>query len=296
MADPAFAANALAEFNAVPAGGPYTLAMSNSAVFLGLPNITADYRSIASRIRAMVADGSAASYLPADYRTDPAMIRGYERQLSVLADLSEDPDAPSMEAPWATGLSFRAINLHPLSRGTVRLNTSSPLSQPVVDYRTGSNPVDMDVYLAHTKYLRTLLDTATMRRYGAVEVTPGAAVQGDDALVEYIKGDVTFSYMHPCCTAAMMPRGQGGVVGADLAVHGAAGLRVVDMSVLPLLPSSHLSATAYAVGEKVSTVSELRLCTGIEVCSFANRCVRRPTSLSGNGRARIRLQREPLRR
>jgi hypothetical protein len=37
-----------------------------------------------------------------------------------------------------------------------------------------------------------------------------------------------------------------------LKVHGATGLRVVDMSVLPVLPSSHLSALAYAVGEKVS--------------------------------------------
>ena len=50
----------------------------------------------------------------------------------------------------------------------------------------------------------------------------------------------------------MMPRAMGGVVGPDLKVHGADGLRIVDMSVLPLLPSSHLSATAYAVAEKVS--------------------------------------------
>jgi choline dehydrogenase len=63
---------------------------------------------------------------------------------------------------------------------------------------------------------------------------------------------MTFSFMHPCCTAAMMPKSKGGVVGPDLKVHGADGLRIVDMSVLPLLPSSHLSATAYAVAEKVS--------------------------------------------
>jgi choline dehydrogenase-like flavoprotein len=61
--------------------------------------------------------------------------------------------------------------------------------------------------------------------------------------------------MHPCCTAAMMPKPKGGVVDKDLKVHGAKGLRVVDMSVLPLVPAAHLSATAYAVGEKVSGFS-----------------------------------------
>ena len=50
-----------------------------------------------------------------------------------------------------------------------------------------------------------------------------------------------------------MPRAKGGVIGPDLKVHGADGLRIVDMSVLPLLPSSHLSAAAYAVAEKVSS-------------------------------------------
>ncbi len=50
----------------------------------------------------------------------------------------------------------------------------------------------------------------------------------------------------------MLPLNRGGVVGVDLKVHGAEGLRVVDISVLPMLPGAHLSWTAYAVGEKVS--------------------------------------------
>jgi hypothetical protein len=134
----------------------------------------------------------------------------------------------------------------------VRLNLTDPLSVPVVNYGTGSNPIDFDVYLAHSKYLRRMLTTPTMQGFGAAEVNPGASVQSDAALLEYIKSTMTLSFMHPCCTAGMMPKNKGGVVGADLKVHGAAGLRVVVMSVLPFLPSSHLSSLAYAVGEKVS--------------------------------------------
>jgi choline dehydrogenase-like flavoprotein len=92
-----------------------------------------------------------------------------------------------------------------------------------------------------------------MKQRGATEIGPGAAVAADDAaLAGYVQQQSFLSFMHPCCTAAMMPRAKGGVVGPDLRVHGAEGLRVVDMSVMPLVPATHLSATAYAVGEKVS--------------------------------------------
>jgi choline dehydrogenase-like flavoprotein len=94
--------------------------------------------------------------------------------------------------------------------------------------------------------------TATLRGLGAVEAAPGEGVETDGDLAGWIRANTVQSYMHPCCTAAMLPRDRGGVVGRDLRVHGAARLRVVDMSVLPMLPAAHLSWTAYAVGEKAS--------------------------------------------
>jgi choline dehydrogenase len=93
----------------------------------------------------------------------------------------------------------------------------------------------------------------TMRRYGAIETYPGAAKKDAGSLRNHIKDSMTFSFLHPCCTAAMLPKELGGVVGPDLKVHGLKGLRVVDISVLPFLVSSHTSSTAYALGEKVSS-------------------------------------------
>jgi choline dehydrogenase len=257
MYNSTFTADATAGFDEVPARGPYTLAMSNSAIFVPLPNVTVDYMSIVNKIRGIVDNGTAASYLPPDYRSDPAMIAGYNHQLSIQADFLANPKYPSVESGWATGNSVRAINLHTLSRGTVRLNATDPLEQPILDYRTGTNPIDLDVFLTHIKYLRRIFDTSVLKQHSAVEIGPGLELATDEELLDYVKDSMTLSFFHPCCTAAMMPRDKGGVVGPDLKVHGAAGLRVVDMSVLPLLPSSHLSALAYAVGEKVGRYRRL---------------------------------------
>jgi choline dehydrogenase len=251
MFDPAFAADAAAGFNTTPARGPYTLAMSNSGIYMSLPNMTVEYMTIVNSIRSMATNSSASLYLPADYSSDPTLIAGYIRQLAVQADFYANPKAPSTEIAWSTGTSVRAVLLHPLSRGTVRLNSTDHLAQPILDYRSGSNPIDFDIHMAHLKYLRRTLETPTMRQYGTIETGPGLATQSEVALVEYIKDSITLSFLHPCCTSAMLPKELGGVVGPDLKVHGLKGLRVVDISVLPFLVSSHTSTTAYALGEKV---------------------------------------------
>jgi choline dehydrogenase len=177
---------------------------------------------------------------------------GYEHQLKMIAKLLGNPKAPSLESTFTSGNDVRALNLHPVSRGTVRLNTTHPLELPIVDYRTESNPVDFDVYVDHVRYLRRMITTPAMQKYGAVETAPGPAAQSYAELVEYVKDAITLSFMHPCCTASMLPKNKGGVIGTDLKVYGAEGLRIVDMSVLPFLPSPHLSALAYAVGEKAA--------------------------------------------
>jgi choline dehydrogenase len=254
MLNATFATQALSDFDKLPAQGPYTLSMSNSAIFVPLPNISVTYPDIIAKIQDMASNSSSLSFassLPPDY-TSP-LYTGYRSQLLALASLLSNPSAPSLESGFATGTTANAINLHTLSRGTVRLDPSDPLSQPILDYRTATNPIDLDVYKSHILYLRRMISTPTLTSvYGAVEMSPGDAIAGNDTLLtQYVKDKMTFSFMHPCCTAGMIPKEKGGVVGTDLKVHGTRGLRVVDMSILPMLPSSHLSQLAYAVGEKV---------------------------------------------
>ncbi|KAK5659705.1 hypothetical protein OQA88_916 [Cercophora sp. LCS_1] len=256
MADPAFLADATAGFNETPARGPYTLGNSNSAIYIPFSELAGRNKteSIVNKIRESIKDGTAFSTLPADYRDDTTLKAGYAAQLETIARIMSDPETPSLESTWASGNNVRAVNLHPLSRGTVRLNLTHPFEFPVVIYGTGSNRLDIDVYIEHIRYLRRTVAAPAMQKYGAIETGPGLAAQSDEELIDYVSDNIVFSFMHPCCTAAMLPREKGGVVDTDLAVYGANGLRVVDMSALPVLPSAHLSALAYAVGERAADV------------------------------------------
>ncbi|KAK0726044.1 hypothetical protein B0H67DRAFT_479878 [Lasiosphaeris hirsuta] len=255
MLDPVYATRAAADFDATPATGPYTLAMSNTAIWVPLSNITAHYSDLMQQIRNLANVSEPESlHLPPEYESDATLAAGYRAQLLALANMLSNPRAPSLESAFTTGTAVSAVLLHPLSRGTVRLNLSRPLDPPILNYRSASNHLDVVLHLHHLKYLRRTVQAPTLQGLGAVEIQPGIRRQTDEDLVAYIRNTTVQSYMHPCCTSAMLPLAKGGVVGVDLRVHGVAGLRVVDAGIFPMLPSAHLSATVYAVAEKAADI------------------------------------------
>lgn len=240
---------AVEQFRERPARGPYTLAMGNSAGYAALQNVTPDWEKIVADIRAQIEDRSALKYLPST--AAKTVQEGYLAQLEILAQALEHPEHPILEMPFATGPGT-AFLLKPLSRGSVVLNSDDHDATPIVNYATGANPVDLDIMATYVDYFRRLYATDTWQELGAKEVAPGADVTEQDALIEYVKDSVIQSLMHPCCTAAMLPREKGGVVDSSLSVYGVKGLRVADCSIIPTVPASHTTTTAYGIGEKVS--------------------------------------------
>jgi choline dehydrogenase-like flavoprotein len=131
---------------------------------------------------------------------------------------------------------------HPDSRGTLALTSADPRVRPRIEYG----------------YLRTEHDRRRLRhaiRTGAellraglgARTAPGGDVLGTDrALDGWIKAHLGTA-VHMSGSAAI-----GRVVDAELRVHGVAGLRVADTSVLPVVPRRGTAATAVAIGEKAA--------------------------------------------
>jgi choline dehydrogenase-like flavoprotein len=142
--------------------------------------------------------------------------------------------------------------LHPLSRGRISLNATRPLSAPLVDYSTLSHPLDSEVFVQMLRFNRRLLQTPSLAALQPRELVPGANVSSDQMLKNVLPELVQPTFQHPCCSAAMGKRAQGGVVDPEsLLVWGVHGLSIVDASLMPMIVGAHLMATVYGVAEKV---------------------------------------------
>ena len=97
---------------------------------------------------------------------------------------------------------------------------------------------------------RRILATPPMQRFVADEYQPGASVQTDEQLLQHAKntGGTVF---HPTSTCKMGADPMA-VLDAELRVHGIAGLRVVDASIMPTVISGNTNAATIMIGEKAA--------------------------------------------
>ncbi|KAK5007243.1 hypothetical protein LTR39_005457 [Cryomyces antarcticus] len=142
--------------------------------------------------------------------------------------------------------------MRPFTRGTVQITSSEPLQPPAIDPRYGANPIDLQVLVAALKFNRRILATPSMLELQPAQFVPPVDAN-DDALMQIVKNGIRTEY-HPAGTCAMLPLGLGGVVSPRLQVYGTQNLRIVDASIFPILPASHLQAVVYGVAEKAADI------------------------------------------
>ena len=236
--------------------GPYTQAHGNGAAFLPLSKIApGTYKTIAEKLAAQ----NATDYLPEMYSNYPELVAGYEAQRKIQVEQFSSDDASMYEFSTQGGGFAIAALQKPTSRGTVYLDPKNPHGEPIIDYHGLENPVDMDLILASIRYTRQIYNTSALSVFEPVELTPGADVQTDDELKAKVEsGLVLPTFAHPASTCAMMPRNLGGVVDAGLQVYGIKKVTIIDASIMPMIPGTHLQATVYAIAEKAADIIKAR--------------------------------------
>lgn len=150
------------------------------------------------------------------------------------------------------GFGIGLFQLRPASRGWVHAQSRSALDDPAMDPRYLEAPEDVEVMLSALHLARKVVSQPALRHFAKRETRPGIDVQDVDTLLQYIRGCGQTSW-HPIGTCKMGPDSDSSaVVDASLRVRGTQGLRVVDSSIMPTMPSSNTNAPSIAIGEKAA--------------------------------------------
>jgi choline dehydrogenase len=147
-------------------------------------------------------------------------------------------------------ITVSVCNLRPESRGRVRIVSPHASAHPEIAPNYLSTPGDRQVAAASITAARRLMHTRRMAQYRPEEFKPGPHVQTPDELAR-AAGDIATTIFHPVGTARMGTDPLA-VVDPELRVHGLAGLRVADCSIMPTIVSGNTHAPAVMIAEKAA--------------------------------------------
>lgn len=139
---------------------------------------------------------------------------------------------------------------YPRSRGTLTLRSAQPGDAPVVQTNLLSDPEDVATLVRAIRQTRELMATAGLAPLLEREISPGPGLQTDAELEAFVRANARPS-CHPSGTCAMGV-GLDAVVDPQLRVHGVAGLRVADASVMPRIVGGNLNAPVIMIAEKAA--------------------------------------------
>ncbi len=143
-------------------------------------------------------------------------------------------------------------NLNPSSRGTVRLRSDRPEDAPLIQANYLATDDDRLVAAQSLRLTRRIAEQPALAPYRPREVKPGVQFQSDADLAR-LAGDIGTTIFHPVGTCKMGPASDAAaVVDAELRVHGLAGLRIADASVMPRITSGNTNSPTLMIAERAA--------------------------------------------
>ncbi|GHB05714.1 GMC family oxidoreductase [Modicisalibacter luteus] len=143
-------------------------------------------------------------------------------------------------------------NLRPASRGRVAIRAATPSTPPLIQPNYLSEEADRRVAVDAIRLTRSIAAAPALSRYRPEEIKPGAELQSDEDLMR-AAGDIGTTIFHPVGTCKM-GQDENAVVDPRLRVHGVAGLRVVDASIMPTITSGNTCSPTLMIAEKAAAM------------------------------------------
>jgi choline dehydrogenase len=147
-------------------------------------------------------------------------------------------------------ITVSVCNLRPTSAGHVHATSPRPETQPEIRLNYLSTEHDRRVAIASIRQARRIMTAKALQRYAPEEWLPGPGVETDEALARKA-GDIATTIFHPVgtCKMGIDPMA---VVDPMLRLHGMAGLRVVDASVMPRIVSGNTASPVVMIAERAA--------------------------------------------
>jgi choline dehydrogenase len=155
-------------------------------------------------------------------------------------------DDNGLREPSVDGFTAGATLVTPKSRGRLRLRSADPRWRPEIDPAYYADPDDLDVMVTALRHAMEIGARPPLAKYLAGPHLPASHAISDAELVEHIR-EKTQTLYHPVGTCSI-----GTVVDPALRVRGVDGLRVVDASVMPVVPRGNTNAPTIMVAERAA--------------------------------------------
>ncbi|KAL9087740.1 MAG: hypothetical protein Q9165_006507 [Trypethelium subeluteriae] len=234
LADPAFAAQATAEF-----------AENRTGILTNVGGDLLAFEKLPSSLLSNSTLNALESTFPADWpHIELLNLDAYTGSLNDF--LRDAPDVNNYTAICAALVS-------PFSRGNVTIQSNDTAVHPVVNPNWLTDPRDQEVAIAAFRRTRQVLTANAVKPIlNGTESFPGKDVQTDEQILNVIKQ--SSDTIHHAAGTCRMGRANDtmAVVDSRANVIGVKGVRVVDASAFPFLPPGHPQSTVYALAEKIA--------------------------------------------
>jgi choline dehydrogenase-like flavoprotein len=184
-------------------------------------------------------------FVPA-YALDPDAIASYIR----FGKLAAEGKA------WPGGVTLQLLATRPKSRGSVTLASADPYAKPTVDlgYFTDEGGEDLATLVAGVRLAREIMAQPALAQYIEEESWPGAGISTKEEVENYVrKTAVSGNAVVGSCRMGASPA-DSAVSASDFGVWGVRGVRVVDASLLPVIPGGQTGAPVVMAAERAAAL------------------------------------------
>ena len=137
------------------------------------------------------------------------------------------------------------------SRGSLKVVSADVRDKPAFTFNYLSTFEDKREWVEAISAARKILGQPAFDPFNGGEISPGPQVATDEQVLDWVRKDGETAY-HPSCTCKMGTDSMSVVDPATMRVHGMAGLRVVDASVMPYVTNGNIYAPVMMVAEKAA--------------------------------------------